>query len=147
MTAESTHKPILLTPPDMPEDMELVMRVMPMPKDANGNGDIFGGWIMSQVDLAGCILPARIARGRVVTVSVNEFSFQSAVSVGDVLSLYARVVRVGRTSITMHVEAWAERSPDNPIVVKVTQANITYVAIDNHGKPRAFGEESPENKQ
>ena len=118
-----------------------------MPSDANVHGDVFGGWIMSQVDLAGCILPARIARGRVVTASVNEFSFRSAVSVGDVLSLYARVVRVGRTSITMHVEAWAERRPDDPIVVKVTQANITYVAIDNHGKPRAFGEESPENKQ
>jgi len=69
------------------------------------------------------------------------------VSVGDVLSLYARVVRVGRTSITMHVEAWAERRPDNPIVVKVTQANITYVAIDSHGKPRPFGEQTPEIKQ
>ena len=118
----------------------VALRVMPMPADANQYGDIFGGWIMAQVDLAGCILPARIAKGRVVTASVNEFSFRSAVSVGDVLSLYARVVRVGRTSITMHVEAWAERSPQDPIVVQVTQANITYVAIDGAGKPRPFGE-------
>ena len=73
------------------------MRVMPMPKDANGNGDIFGGWIMSQVDLAGCVLPGRVSRGRVTTVAVNEFIFRNAVSVGDLLSFYARVERIGNT--------------------------------------------------
>jgi len=127
---------MLLTPPDLPNDMELVMRVMPMPKDANGNGDIFGGWIMSQVDLAACVLPARIAKGRVATVAVNEFVFRTAVSVGDLLSLYSRVIRIGRTSITVAVEVWAERQPAEPILVKVTEANVTYVALDGNGKAR-----------
>ena len=85
----------LLTPPELHPDMELVMRVMPMPKDANGNGDIFGGWIMSQVDLAGCVLPGRVSHGRVTTVAVNEFTFKNAVSIGDLLSFYARVERIG----------------------------------------------------
>ncbi len=132
----SPTKGTLLTPPDLAPDMELVMRVMPMPKDANGNGDIFGGWIMSQVDLAGCVLPARIARGKIATVAVNEFVFKSAVSVGDLLSFYARIERVGNTSITVLVEVWAERRPADPILVKVTEARATYVAIDNDGKPR-----------
>lgn len=126
----------LMTPPDLPADMELVMRVMPMPKDANGNGDIFGGWIMAQVDLAGCVLPARISRGRVATIAVNEFVFRNAVSVGDLLSFYARVEKIGRTSITVHVEVWAERRPSDPMLVKVTEANVTYVAIDRDGRPR-----------
>ncbi|WP_077034582.1 acyl-CoA thioesterase [Pelomonas sp. KK5] len=117
---------------------ELVMRVMPMPADANNNGDIFGGWIMAQVDLAGSVLPARISRGRVATVAVNEFIFKQPVSIGDLLTFYATVVRVGRTSITVHVEVEAERNPADPQVVKVTQANLTYVAIDKEGKPRAF---------
>lgn len=126
----------LMTPPELHADMELVMRVMPMPKDANGNGDIFGGWIMSQVDLAGCVLPARVSRGRVTTVAVNEFIFRNAVSVGDLLSFYARVERIGNTSVTVHVEVWAERQPASPILVKVTEAKATYVAIDRDGKPR-----------
>jgi acyl-CoA thioesterase YciA len=126
----------LLTPPELHPEMELVMRVMPMPKDANGNGDIFGGWIMSQVDLAGCVLPARVSRGRVTTVAVNQFVFRNAVSVGDLLSFYARVERIGNTSITVHVEVWAERRPAEPLLVKVTEANVTYVAIDRDGKPR-----------
>lgn len=126
----------LMTPSELHADMELVMRVMPMPKDANGNGDIFGGWIMSQVDLAGCVLPARVSRGRVATVAVNEFVFRSAVSVGDLLSFYARVERIGNTSVTVHVEVWAERQPASPILVKVTEAKATYVAIDRDGKPR-----------
>lgn len=115
---------------------ELVMRVMPMPRDANANGDVFGGWIMAQVDLAGSVLPARISRGRIATVAVNEFVFKQPVSVGDLLSFYASVVRVGRTSVTVHVEVVAERNPENPQAVKVTEANLTYVAIDKDGKPR-----------
>lgn len=126
----------LLTPTDLHPEMELVMRVMPMPKDANGNGDIFGGWIMSQVDLAACVLPARVSRGRVTTVAVNEFVFRNAVSVGDVLSFYARVEKIGNTSIQVHVEVWAERRPADPLLVKVTEAHVTYVAIDRDGKPR-----------
>lgn len=126
----------LMSPPDLHPEMELVMRVMPMPADANGNGDIFGGWIMAQVDLAACVLPARISKGRVATIAVNEFIFRHAVSVGDLLSFYARVEKIGKTSITVHVEVWAERQPANPILVKVTEAKVTYVAIDREGRPR-----------
>ena len=115
---------------------ELVLRVMPMPADSNANGDIFGGWIMAQVDIAGSIMPARLSRGRVTTVAVNEFVFKQPVSIGDLLSFYATVTRVGRTSITVHVEVMAERDPENLHVVKVTEANLTYVAIDREGKPR-----------
>lgn len=120
---------------------ELVMRVMPMPADANANGDIFGGWIMAQVDLAGSVLPGRVTRGRVTTVAVNEFIFKQPVSIGDLLSFYAQVTRVGRTSISVHVEVVAERNPANPQIVKVTEANLTYVAIDRDGKPRVFAQD------
>ncbi|MFN3295200.1 acyl-CoA thioesterase [Caldimonas sp.] len=120
----------------VPDDMELVLRVMPMPADANANGDIFGGWIMAQVDLAGSVQSARLARGRVATVAVNQFIFKQPVSVGDLLSFYSRVERVGRTSVTVHVEVFAERNPANPCVVKVTEANLTYVAIDERGRSR-----------
>jgi acyl-CoA thioesterase YciA len=120
----------------LPSDGELVMRVMPMPADANGNGDIFGGWIMAQVDLAGSVLPARIAKGRITTVAVNQFIFKQPVSVGDLLSFYAKVERIGRTSITVHMEVYAERNPADLHVVKVTEANLTFVAIDQDGQPR-----------
>jgi acyl-CoA thioesterase YciA len=128
--------PESLTPLKLPGDRDLVMRVMPMPADANGNGDIFGGWIMAQVDLAGGVLPARIAKGRITTVAVNEFVFKQPVSIGDLLSFYARVERIGRTSVTVHVEVYAERNPADLHVVKVTEANLTYVAIDKEGRPR-----------
>ena len=120
----------------LPDDRQLVMRTMPMPADANGNGDIFGGWIMAQVDLAGAVLPARIARGRIVTVAVNQFIFKQPVSIGDLLSFYAKVERIGKTSVTVNVEVFAERDPSNLHVVKVTEANLTYVAIDREGRPR-----------
>ena len=120
----------------LPTDGNLVMRVMPMPADANPNGDIFGGWIMAQVDIAGAVLGARIARGRIATVAVNHFVFKQPVSVGDLLSFYAHVDRVGNTSVTLHVEVYAERNPADPHVVKVTEANLTYVAIDRNGQPR-----------
>ena len=125
-----------IAPLTLPADRQLVLRVMPMPADANGNGDIFGGWIMAQVDLAGAVLPARIAKGRIATVAVNEFVFKQPVSIGDLLSFYARIERVGNTSVTVHVEVYAERDPANLHVVKVTEANLTYVAIDRDGKPR-----------
>jgi acyl-CoA thioesterase YciA len=123
-------------PLQLPTDRQLVLRVMPMPADANGNGDIFGGWIMAQVDLAGAVLPARIAKGRIATVAVNQFVFKQPVSVGDLLSFYAKVERIGRTSVTVHVEVYAERNPADLRVVKVTEANLTYVAIDHQGQPR-----------
>jgi acyl-CoA thioesterase YciA len=125
-------------PLGLPDDRQLVLRVMPMPADANGNGDIFGGWIMAQVDLAGAVLPARIAKGRIATVAVNQFIFKQPVSIGDLLSFYARVERVGRTSVTVNVEVYAERNPADLHVVKVTEANLTYVAIDPAGQPRAI---------
>ena len=125
-----------IAPLTLPNDRQLVMRVMPMPADVNGNGDIFGGWIMAQVDLAGAVLPARIAKGRIVTVAVNEFIFKQPVSVSDLLSFYAKVERIGRTSVTVNVEVYAERNPANLHVVKVTEANLTYVAIDRNGQPR-----------
>jgi acyl-CoA thioesterase YciA len=125
-----------IAPLTLPGDRQLVMRVMPMPADANGNGDIFGGWIMAQVDVAGAVLPARIAKGRIATVAVNQFVFKQPVSISDLLSFYAKVERVGRTSVTVNVEVYAERNPADLHVVKVTEANLTYVAIDMNGRPR-----------
>ncbi len=120
----------------LPTDAELVLKVIPMPADTNGNGDIFGGWVMAQVDLAGSVLPARIAAGRLATVAVNEFVFKQPVRVGDIVSLYAKVTRVGRTSITVKVEAYTERFRAQGQYVKVTEAQLTYVAIDDQGQPR-----------
>ncbi len=124
------------SPLRLPDDRQLVLRVLPMPADANANGDIFGGWIMAQVDLAGAVLPSRIAKGRIATVAVNQFVFKQPVSIGDLLSFYAKVERVGRTSVTVNVEVYAERNPASLHVVKVTEANLTYVAIDRNGQPR-----------
>ncbi len=115
---------------------ELVLKVIPMPADCNANGDIFGGWVMAQVDLAGSVLPARHVRGRMATVAVNEFIFKQPVRVGDILSFYSRVLRVGNTSITVAVEVHAERMRNQGQFVKVTEASLTYVAIDDHGRPR-----------
>ena len=120
----------------LPSGDKLVMRVIPMPADANAHGDIFGGWIMAQVDLAGGVLPARIAKGRTATVAVNQFIFKQAVSVGDLLSFYAHVEKVGKTSVTVRVEVYGERNPAALQVVKVTEASLTYVAIDKDGRPR-----------
>ena len=125
-----------MAPASLPSGAQLVLRVMPMPADANANGDVFGGWIMAQVDLAGAVLPARIAKGRIATVAVNQFVFKQPVSIGDLLSFYAHVTRIGRTSVTVHVEVYAERNPADLQVVKVTEANLTYVAIDTQGQPR-----------
>ncbi len=136
VTPASTWQP-MTAPTSLPDGNELVLRVMPLPADVNGNGDIFGGWLMAQVDLAGAVLPSRVAKGRIATVAVNQFIFKQPVSVGDLVSFYARITRIGRTSITVHVEVFAERNPANLQVVKVTEANLTYVAIDSQGKPRA----------
>jgi acyl-CoA thioesterase YciA len=135
------HSATVMAPPRLPDGSELVMRVMPLPADTNSNGDIFGGWLMAQVDLAGAVLPSRVARGRIATVAVNQFLFKQTVSVGDLLSFYARIERVGNTSITVHVEVYAERNPANLQLVKVTEANLTYVAIDAAGKPRPLPRE------
>ena len=120
----------------MPTDKELVLKVITMPADSNVNGDIFGGWVMAQVDLAGSVIPARIAAGRIATVAVNQFIFKQPVKVGDLLSFYAEIERIGTTSITVKVEVYAQRLRQPEPIIKVTEANLTYVAIDNFGKPR-----------
>jgi acyl-CoA thioesterase YciA len=122
--------------PELPDDKELVLKVIPMPADCNANGDIFGGWVMAQVDLAGAVVPARVVRGRMATVAVNEFIFKQPVRVGDILSFFAGVTRIGNTSITVKVEVYAERFGTQGAYVKVTEASITYVAIDETGRPR-----------
>src|SRR2546423_11539795 len=106
----------------LPENKLPALRVMTMPADANQNGDIFGGWIMSHVDIAGGVLAGRTARGRVATVAVKEFIFKQPVQVGDVLSFYADLVRIGNTSITVSVEVYAERRPPTPKAAKGTTA-------------------------
>lgn len=120
----------------LPVGKEPALRLVPMPADENQAGDIFGGWIMSQVDVAGSIAAVRLAKGRVATVAVNSFVFKQPVSVGDLVSFYAEVVRVGRTSITVNVEVYSQRRPEREMVVKVTEATLTYVALDENGKPR-----------
>ena len=120
----------------LPSDREPVLRLMPMPADANSTGDIFGGWIMAQVDIAGAIPALRLAKGRVATVAVNSFLFKQPVLIGDLVSFYAEVVRVGRTSVTVDVEVFAQRGLPEEVTVKVTDAPLTYVAVDQNRKPR-----------
>ncbi|MDI1272984.1 acyl-CoA thioesterase [Polaromonas sp.] len=120
----------------LPLDKELVLKVIPMPADCNANGDIFGGWVMAQVDLAGSVIPARYAGGRMATVAVNEFIFKQPVRVGDILSFYSELTRIGRTSMTVKVEVYAERFGSQGSYIKVTEASVTYVAIDEQGQPR-----------
>lgn len=131
------NQPTRLPPNEMP-----VLRVMPMPADTNPAGDVFGGWIMSQVDIAGSLPARQRARSRVATVAVNAFVFKQPVSVGDVVSFYARIVRVGRSSVTVDVEVFAERNPDAPVVVKVTEATLTYVAVSGSGQKQDLPPES-----
>jgi acyl-CoA thioesterase YciA len=119
----------------LPTDQELVLKVIPMPADCNANGDIFGGWVMAHVDMAGSVLSARRVQGRMATVAVNEFIFKQPVKVGDILSFFSRIIKVGRTSITVQVEVYAERFKTQGQFIKVTEARLTYVAIDEHGKP------------
>jgi acyl-CoA thioesterase YciA len=120
----------------LPTDEELVMKVIPMPADCNANGDIFGGWVMAQVDMAGSVIPARYTQGRMATVAVKEFVFKEPVRVGDILSFFSKVIRVGRTSITVEVSVYAETYRAQGKYAKVTEATVTYVAIDDNGKPR-----------
>jgi acyl-CoA thioesterase YciA len=117
-------------------DKQPALRVVPMPADANQNGDIFGGWVMSQVDIAGSIPAARRARGRVATVAVNSFVFRQPVLIGDLVSFYADITREGKTSITVAVEVYAQRNPTEVVCVKVTEASLTYVAVGTDRRPR-----------
>ena len=141
-TQTNTHATALLAAPTvaLPTDKELVLKVIPMPADCNANGDIFGGWVMAQVDLAGAVVPARYVNGRMATVAVNQFIFKQPVRVGDILSFFAEVTRIGNTSVTVQVEVYAERFHSQKNYVKVTEASLTYVAIDDAGKPRKIAQ-------
>lgn len=119
-----------------PGDRQLSVRVLAMPADTNPSGDIFGGWLMSQVDIAGSIVSMQVAQGRVATVAVHDFQFIKPVLVGDLVSCYAEVERRGRTSIRVHVEVFAERERDPNSVDRVAEASLTYVAVDEHSHPR-----------
>ena len=121
---------------ELPEEHDLAIRVMAMPADTNASGDIFGGWLMSQVDIAGSIVARRRAQGRTVTVAVDSFQFRQPVFVGDVVSCYAKITRVGKTSLTVNVKAYAERQGKSHSSHLVTEADLTYVAVDEQRKPR-----------
>lgn len=124
----------------LPTDRLPTIRVVAMPKDTNPGSSIFGGWIMSQIDSAAAIPALERARGRVVTVAVNSMEFHEPVFVGDVVSCYAEVIKTGRSSITVNVDVYAERNPTDPVIVKVTEAQLTYVALDENRKPRPLPE-------
>ena len=134
MTEETTQPFCEVT--QLPVDRQPVIRIIPMPADTNAHGTIFGGWVMAQVDLAGSVPASVRARGKVVTVAVNSFQFKQPVLVGDLVSFYADVVKVGRTSLTVDVEVYAQRQRFGAQVVKVTEAQLTYVAVDDERTPR-----------
>ena len=142
MSDESSPRPQT----SLPEDRELVLKVIPMPADTNSNGDIFGGWVMAQVDLAGSVLPARYVPGRMATVAVNQFIFKQPVRVGDILSFFAHITRIGNSSITVQVEVFAERFLAQGVYVKVTEAALTYVAIDDEGRPTPIPKDAKDAK-
>lgn len=128
-----------ISPPLLPQK-NCALRVVPQPSDANVHGDVFGGWIMAQVDIAGSIPASRRANGRVATVAVNSFLFKQPVFVGDLLSFYADIVKTGTTSITISVEVFAQRMSLTEELVKVTEATLTYVATDAERRPRKLPE-------
>jgi len=116
---------------------ELCIRTLAMPADTNANGDIFGGWLLSQMDVGGGVFASKVAKSRTVTVAIEAMNFRKAVYVGDLVSVYANLVRMGRTSMTVRLEAWVlRRKEEQPILV--TDGNFTYVSIDDEGKPQAI---------
>jgi len=117
---------------------ELASRVLAMPTDTNPKGDVFGGWIMSLMDMAGKMSATTVANGRVVTIAVDRIVFRQPVQVGDVVCCYTEIVRTGRTSITLSIEVWAMRQGQGDRV-KVTDATFTFVAVDEDGRPRSLG--------
>ncbi len=119
---------------------ELTLRTLAMPADANAAGDIFGGWVMAQMDLSCGMRAAERARGRVVTAAVKEMAFELPVKIGDTMCIYTDIIKIGRTSITLKVEAWAQRYLSDRME-KVTDALFVMVALDENGKPKAVPEE------
>ena len=116
---------------------DLCIRTLAMPADTNANGDIFGGWLLSQMDIGGGIFASKVARSRTVTVAIEAMSFRKAVYVGDLVSVYGKLVRIGRTSVTVRLEAWAVRRREMQSIL-VTDGNFTYVSIDDQGHPQAI---------
>lgn len=127
-----------------PQDHELVLRTVAMPADANVYGNIFGGWLMAQADVAAAILPARVAQGRIVTVAFNNFLFRQPVHPGDLLSFYARMLHIGNSSMTVHIGIYAEYFARQGHYTKVAETTVTYVAIDEHGNPRPVPRQQPQ---
>jgi len=123
---------------DYPHDKQPAIRVFAMPADTNSKGDIFGGWLMSQVDLAGSVAAFKKAKGRVVTVAVNNFQFIKPVFVGDLVSIFSEVSKVGNTSIQVSIQAFSERIINSDEIIHVADATLTYVAIDSDRRPRAL---------
>src|SRR5215470_4152147 len=116
---------------------DLCIRTLAMPADTNANGDIFGGWLLSQMDVGGGVFASKVAKSRVVTVAIEAMNFRKAVYVGDLVSVHANLVRVGRTSLTVHLEAWVLRRKEN-LPILVTDGNFTYVSIDDNGRPQTI---------
>jgi acyl-CoA thioesterase YciA len=134
-----TDTPAVHAAPNMETEPggELCIRTLAMPADTNANGDIFGGWLLSQMDLGGGVFASKVAQSRTVTVAIEAMNFRKAVYVGDLVSVYANLVRVGRTSITLHIEAWVLRRKE-VLSILVTDGNFTYVSIDDRGHPQAI---------
>ncbi len=138
MTDTTSATPSVHAPPPPTEPSgDLCIRTMAMPADTNANGDIFGGWLLSQMDIAGGIMAAKVAKLRTVTVSIETMTFRKPVYVGDVVSVHCSTIRIGRTSITVRVEAWVTRRKESGLIL-VTEGNFVYVAIDENGHPQAI---------
>ena len=121
---------------------DLCTRTLAMPADTNANGDIFGGWLLSQMDISGGIFASKVARSRTVTVAIEAMNFRKPVYVGDLVSVHATLVKIGRTSVTVHLEAWVLRRKELHSIL-VTDGNFTYVSIDDHGQPQAVNHDEP----
>ena len=128
---------------ERPPQIEPALRTLAMPADANPNGDIFGGWVLAQMDLAGGVVAARRARGRLATVAVEAMRFHAPIAIGDLVTCYAEVAKTGTTSITVAIETWARRRR-GPVEVKVTEGTFIYVAIDEDGRPRPLPDDAEE---
>src|ERR1700754_263597 len=136
MTDTHIHAPVSA---DTGPSGDLCIRTLAMPADTNANGDIFGGWLLAQMDVGGGVFASKVAKSRTVTVAIEAMNFRKAVYVGDLVSVYANLVRVGRTSLTVHLEAWVlRRKESQPILV--TDGNFTYVSIDDHGRPQPISQ-------
>ena len=132
----------MTAPDDNSPQGDLCIRTLAMPADTNANGDIFGGWLLSQMDVGGGVFASKVARSRTVTVAIEAMNFRNAVYVGDLVSVYATLVRFGRTSLTVRLEAWALRRKEQyPFLV--TDGNFTYVSIDDHGRPQVIERTDP----